>query len=135
MQADILSDPGQENVLVVEGDVLARMIIADYLRRCGYKVLEAGSGEQAIAMLSDAHIKVDVVLLDLQMSGAVDGFALSRWIKANRPEIEVILTGSVQQSADAAGKLCDDGPLPKPYHPQIVVDRIRRLRGHKQPKN
>lgn len=134
MQADILSVPDQESVLVVEGEVLARMIIADYLRKCGYKVLEAASGEQAIAILSDTQIKIDVVLSDLQMTGAIDGFALSQWIKANRPEIEVVLTGSVQQSADAAGKLCDDGPLPKPYHPQTVVNRIRRLRAGRRPK-
>ncbi len=135
MQADIVSAPDQESILVVEGEILARMIIADYLRKCGYRVLEAASGEQALAILKDTRIKIDVVLSDLQMPGARDGFTLSQWIKANRPDIEVVLTGSVQQSADAAGKLCDDGPLPKPYHPQIVVDRIRRLRARKSSKH
>jgi len=57
----------------------------------------------------------------------MDGFALSQWVRANRPGLDVILAGSVSRAASAAADLCEEGTLPKPYESQVVVDRIRRL--------
>ena len=39
----------------------------------------------------------------------------------------MILTGSVPRAAEAAAELSESGPLPKPYQPQIAVDRIKQL--------
>ena len=116
-----------ETILVVEDEVLVRMVIADYLRECGYKVIEAASGDEALQILQRRDIAVDVVFSDVEMPGGMDGFALSTWIRQNRPGLDVILTGSVPRAADAAAELCDSGPLPKPYHPQTVIARIRRM--------
>jgi len=33
----------------------------------------------------------------------------------------------VARAADAAGDLCESGPVPKPYEPQMAADRIRQL--------
>jgi hypothetical protein len=49
----------------------------------------------------------------------MDGFQLAKWLRANRPGIDVILTGNAPRAADAAAELCESGPLPKPYQPQI----------------
>ena len=117
----------QQVVLVVEDEVLVRMVISDYLRSCGYKVIEAANADEAIIILDHVEIEVDVVFSDIGMPGSMDGFQLSKWLRANRPTIDVILTGSVPRAADAAADLCDSGPLPKPYHPQIAADRIKQL--------
>ena len=117
----------EETILVVDDDVLARMVISDYLRGCGYKVLEAANADEAIAILR--HAPVDVLLSVVEMPGL--GFTLSQWVRRNRPETDVILTASVSHAANAAAELCDSGPLPRPYDPQIVVDRIRRLRANR----
>jgi CheY-like chemotaxis protein len=48
-------------VLVVEDEALIRMVVADYLRDCGYHVVAAGNGDEAIAVLkTDMHIDVMV---------------------------------------------------------------------------
>jgi hypothetical protein len=47
--------------------------------------------------------------------------------RANRPGLEVILTGSVPRAVNAAADLCEEGPMPKPYEPRSVHDRIQRL--------
>jgi hypothetical protein len=39
-------------VLVVEDEVLIRMATADYLRGCGYRVVEVGSGDEAVAVVA-----------------------------------------------------------------------------------
>lgn len=120
--------PNPETVLLVHDDVLVRMSLAAFLRECGYRVLEATSGDEALTMLKEANITIDVVFSDLQMPGPIDGFGLSRWLRANRPEMDMILAATEQRAAEAAGDMCVDGPLPKPYHPQSLVDRIKQLR-------
>jgi len=114
-------------VLTVEDDVLIRMAIAEYLRDCGYTVIEAASGEEAKAVF-EAKVKVDVVFSDVQMPGPTDGFALAQWVRAHHPGVGVILTSGVARAADAAEDLCGEGPLmPKPYELTDVEGRIRRL--------
>jgi len=122
------ADAPSPTVLVVEDEVLIRLVIADYLRDCGYKVHEAVSGEEAIAILQAPEVSIDVVFSDVEMPGSMDGFALARWVRANKPGMEVILTSGIERSADIAATLCEAGPLmKKPYSSQDVVDRLRQL--------
>lgn len=117
-----------QTILVVEDEILVRLTIADYLRECGYKVHEAVNAREALAMLQSPYVAIDIVFSDVQMPGDMDGFGLARWIRANKPGVQVILTSGVERSADIAASLCEAGPLlMKPYPPQDVVDRIRRL--------
>ncbi len=115
-------------ILIVEDEVLIRLVVADYLRECGFRVHEAASADEAVAVLQSADISVDVVFSDVEMPGAMDGFALARWVRENRPGTEVILTSGIARSAEIAGGLCEAGPmLAKPYQPQGVVERIKQL--------
>jgi CheY-like chemotaxis protein len=123
-----------ETVLVVEDEVLLRLIIAEYLRDCGYKVIEAADADEAVLVLKQPDLVIDVLFTDIEMSGSMDGFALAQWSRSNRPGLEVILTGTVPRAVNAAANLCEEGPLPKPYEPQSVHDRIRRLLAARPPK-
>jgi len=117
----------QEIILVVEDDVLIRMPIAQYLRDCGYKVIEAVNADEAMTVLSHQETNVDIVFSDIEIPGPIDGFGLAKWVREHRPGIDVILTGTVPRSVDAAKELCDESPIPKPYEAQAVHDHIRRL--------
>jgi len=114
-------------VLVVEDDMMVRMPIAEYLRDCGYNVLEAGDAAEAIATVH-ASAAISVVFSDVRMPGAMDGFGLARWLRANHPDIAVILTsgynGSRSLSLDVAQgvKLIE-----KPYSQAQVARRIKDL--------
>jgi DNA-binding NtrC family response regulator len=56
----------------------------------------------------------------------MDGFGLARWIRANRPDINVILASGEAKKADAAKELCENAPLfEKPYDLEAVVTKIR----------
>ncbi|MCW0235676.1 MAG: response regulator [Ferrovibrio sp.] len=114
-------------VLVVEDEVLVRMVIAEYLRDCGYVVIEAGNAKEAVALFQ-ADIEVDVVFTDVQMPGEMDGFGLARWVRQTRPGVDVIITSGAAKAADAAAGLCEDGPfMQKPYEAEDVIRRIRQL--------
>ena len=116
-----------QTVIVAESDIFARMVLAQFLRECGYEVLEAATSDDVLALLRSER-KIDVLLLDAQISGGLAGFTLTRHVRENFPDTEIALTFGIAKSAEKAGKICDKGPLERPYHPQEIVTRIRRLR-------
>ncbi|HVL72467.1 MAG TPA: response regulator [Beijerinckiaceae bacterium] len=121
--------PGKPpSVLVVEDEVLVRLVIAEYLRLCGYRVLEAANADEAVLVLKHPDFGIGVVFTDVDMPGSMDGFGLARWVRRHRPGLAVVLAGTLARAAEAAGELCQEGPaMAKPYEPQAVADRIRRL--------
>lgn len=115
-------------VLVVEPSILARLVLCDYLRECGYRVLEASNATEAIAVLDESGLPIDVVLSEVQLPGDMDGFTFSRHVRQKHPQIQMLLAGTVAKAADVAAEICEDGPLlAKPYDQQLVLDRIKRL--------
>lgn len=115
-------------LMIVETDLVARHPLAEYLRQCGYKVLEASNSDEAMTLLTRAKVAISIVLCDVRSPGKVDGFGLARWLRENQPQIQVILAGSMARAAEKAGDLCEDGPLlAKPYDHALLLDRIKRL--------
>ena len=117
----------QETILLVEDEVLVRMPIAQYLRDCGYKVIEAANADEAMTVLMHKETVVDIVFSDIEMPGAIDGFGLAKWIREHRPGLDVLLAGTVPRAVDQAKELCEQGSVPKPYEAQIVHNHIKRL--------
>lgn len=115
-----------EAVMVVEPNVLIRMTISDYLRACGYKIIEATGSREALKIL-EAGIRIHAVFAETKLEGAMSGFDLAQHIRANYPGVEVLLASSVSMAAKKAGDLCDDGPVQKPYHHDLVAKRLKLL--------
>ena len=129
-EGHFMDDP--KTVLLVDTEILSRFAIAEYLRECGYRVIEAASPEEAIVILKKTDLKVDIVLSDVASQSPVEGFSLAKWTRRNCPGVVVLMAGSVERAAELAGEICEEGPLlAKPYEPQAVVDRIRRLKAHR----
>ena len=116
-------------VLVVEDEVLIRLMIAEYLREFGYRVLEARNGEEAKRILGNGN-DVGVVFSDVRMPGSIDGLALARWISHNMPKVGVLLTSAHMGPADVAeAEPAARTLLRKPYTPNEVLQRIRGMTG------
>lgn len=114
-------------ILIVEPEILARNPLAEYLRSCGHRVLEAANGAEARQILDDATQVINVVLADVD-SPDQSGFVLASWLRRARPDIHVVLAGTVAKVAAEAGELCREGPaIAKPYDHRIVLDHIKRL--------
>jgi CheY-like chemotaxis protein len=130
-----LSSPPISTVLLVEDDVILRLGLAEYLRSCGYRVIEAASLNEAQLVLEKGPA-VHVLLADAQLEGPDRedrgaGFALSAWVKRNRPDITVVLTGGLASKTDAAAKLCQerDGA---PYDVGELKQRIEGMRARQR---
>jgi CheY-like chemotaxis protein len=119
------ADTRTQTVLLAEDDVLLRMPLAEFLRGCGYRVLEATSADEAIQLIEDETFSLDVVVSNVEIAG--DGFGIAKWIRNNKPDLDLILTGTPKRAADVASSLCENGPLPAPYDSQILHRRLLRL--------
>lgn len=116
-------------VMVVEPEILTRMVIADYLRECGYKVIEGVNANDVFVVLRSPDAdKVNIILTEVNLSGGIDGFKLAQQVRQNHPGVEVIITSGAANAANRASNLCDEGPLGNPYHSQEVVQRIKMLK-------
>jgi DNA-binding NtrC family response regulator len=116
--------PASPVVLLVDGQDDIRSALAEYLRECGYKVVEAKDGKQAKDALKGTQPKVHVALIDAATVGG--GYALRNWIMSRRPSVEVILTGSAHSTLRGASDVCKEGPaIEKPYHHSRLLARIR----------
>ena len=112
-------------VLLVEGDIIVRHPLAEYLRECGFTVLEAANGDEAMRALKTPELSIEFVLADMMTPGS--GFSLRQWIRTENLPVEVILAGSIEKAVEHAGTLCNEGPaLAKPYDHLLVLDHIRQ---------
>jgi len=115
-------------ILIVEDEVLIRLVLADFLRGCGFRVVEAASATEAIAVLESGQA-VELVLSDIEMPGEMDGFGLAQWVRTHRAGLPIVLTSGIARKVNEAGKVCkEEGSfLPKPYDLGDVERTIRRL--------
>lgn len=119
-------------MLIIDGDILSRHAIADYLRHCGYAVVEAANTDEAFLALGEVTLSIDVIVCDIASLPSADGFELAKWVRQNRPELKVKLAGGVEKAAQVALELCEGGPhLKRPYEPEAIIDYVKRLRATK----
>jgi two-component system, cell cycle response regulator DivK len=116
-----------KRILVVEDQEDNRQIIRDMLTFTDYEVMEAESGEAALAVV--AIQRPDLILMDIQLP-VMDGYEATRRIKADPAlrSIPIIAVtaytlGGEKQKAQAAG--CD-GYVLKPYSPRQLLAKIRQ---------
>ena len=114
--------PSHARVLVVEDEPLLRMFNADMLIDAGFDVLEAADAVEALHLL-ETNDDIRVVFTDVEMPGALDGFALAQRIEAQWPEIGVLVTSGRRYPNEVftAAQRCF---VPKPFRVAQVVELI-----------
>ena len=112
-------------VVVVEDEILLRLLVSDELRAAGFEVIEAASGEEAIGLLGIAT-KIDVVLTDIQLGGPIDGYAVAAEFRKRHPQIKVLIASGTAK-LDATDV---DATFIKPYNLHGIVARLNQLFSH-----
>ncbi|HEX6896661.1 MAG TPA: PAS domain S-box protein [Bryobacteraceae bacterium] len=116
-----------EQILVVEDDAGIRMLAASVLREQGYLVLEAESGEAALA-LGAALESVDLLLTDIVMRG-INGRKLAEQLMGAYPHLRVLFMSGYTDSAITQQGVLDPGSnfLAKPFQPEDLLAKIAGL--------
>ena len=120
-------------VLVVEDELLIRNSIVEYLRERDCLVLEAQSGEQALAML-DVNRRIDAVFTDIQLSGDLSGWDVGKACRGIWSDIAIVYTSgqAFQYGQSVPGSIFID----KPYLHEQVFNACRSLcNGDSPPPN
>ena len=116
-------------ILVVEDDPSLAKLEANFLAAHGYSVEVVGSGEQAISLLGQRI--PDLVVLDLELSGVLNGWNVLQTLRLRTP-IPVLLTTSLNPEVRKYLRSCGESRftldhLPKPYPMQALLKRIKRM--------
>lgn len=104
-----MADIVEEHILLVESDILIRQPLAEYLRGCGYKVVEAAGVTEARKLLIEGEFRIDIVLADVD-SDQSGTFELAKWIRGQISGRRSDVGGHDRESYADCGK-----PLRKRY--------------------
>lgn len=116
-----------KKILVVEDEVAIREFEVINLKRAGYETVEAGSGEEALALYEEQE-NFDIALLDISMPG-MDGLALCKELRQRSPALGIImLTARTQEMDKIRGLMLGaDDYITKPFSPSELLARVDSL--------
>ena len=116
-----------KKVLILEDEVSIRSFVVINLKRAGYDVVEAGTGEEALELLK-SNPDVGVAILDIMLPG-IDGFEVCRSIRATDKKIGIIMLTARSQEMDKITVLMTgaDDYMTKPFSPAELTARIDAL--------
>ena len=116
-----------KKVLILEDEVSIRSFVVINLKRAGYDVVEAGTGEEALELLK-SNPDVGVAILDIMLPG-IDGFEVCRSIRATDKKIGIIMLTARSQEMDKITGLMTgaDDYMTKPFSPAELTARIDAL--------
>ena len=117
-----------KRILVCEDEASIRDFVVINLKRSGYEVVEAGSGEEALQKFEDYKGDVDIALLDIMLPG-MDGFAVCKELRQKSSSMGIIILTARTQEMEKVGGLMmgADDYVTKPVSPSELMARVDAL--------
>jgi two-component system, cell cycle sensor histidine kinase and response regulator CckA len=118
---------GKETVLVVEDEPAVRQFTSHVLRLCGYTVLVAASGVDALELWKERKDDIDLVVTDMIMPNGMTGRQLVERLRSETPDIKVIFTSGYSTDVAGEGSVLGSGAsfLHKPYPAGKLAEIVR----------
>ncbi len=119
---------GQETILLVEDEDSVRRLVRRMLRRGGYTVLEAGDGEEALAVAERHAGRIDLVVTDLVMP-RMSGRELAASLATLRPDARILFMSGYTDEAVIRHGIQEPGTafVHKPFTATALAERVREL--------
>ena len=118
---------GTETILIVEDEPVLRDMTRDILEASGYKILEAASGKEALAVWNQAGSPIDLLLTDMMMPGGVSGVELAEQLLALRSSLKVLFISGYADHEISPEVLARTGALflQKPFSQSVLARTVR----------
>jgi CheY-like chemotaxis protein len=118
---------GNETILVVEDEPVLRDMAHLILQDCGYHVLEAGSGAEALQVWDRHPGGIHLILTDVVMPGGMTGRDLAVKLMARHPSLKIIFTSgyNVEETNTDFFRRCGALFLQKPYTRPKLAKAVR----------
>lgn len=88
--------PSRPAALIVEDQPFVGMVASDILKESGFDTFHAYDADAA-AQLLDEHPEIELMLTEAQLPGTIDGLELCRRVSTERPDVQLVLTGTSPQ--------------------------------------
>ena len=117
---------GSDTIIVVEDDHNISDLVAMYLRREGFRVLQADDAERGLSYIERENAKL--LIVDIGLPGALDGLELCRQVRKSSDVPVIILTARDDEIDRVLGlELGADDYVTKPFSPRELVARVRAI--------
>ncbi len=124
-RAEVARPRGDARVMVVDDDAGLRHLMGQVLRRNGYEVLEAASGEEALTLLEGEA--VDLLVSDVVMEG-LGGPELARRIQGLHPQVVIVMVSGTHGPEVLEGLTPGSAAfVAKPFKPSALIDQAHEL--------
>lgn len=125
--AMIDDSPTEGIILLVEDEAPVRAFASRALQMRGFTVLEAETGEEALSILADQNLKVDVFVTDVAMPG-MDGPSWVKQARQMRPHVRVVFVSGYAQEdfADTQARIPNSVFLSKPFSLVHLTETVQR---------
>ena len=122
---------GGETILIVEDDDALRTVACRSLVQCGYEVLEASDGQEALRLCAQHDGRIHLVVSDMVMP-EMSGSELAELIAESFPEVRVLLMSGYTRDEAARRGIASErySFLEKPFTPTKLAARVRELLDH-----
>lgn len=119
---------GSETILVVDDEEALLELVEESLQELGYQVLTAGSGQQALKILSE-NPGIDLLISDVIMPGGLNGYELAEQATINDPQLKVMLASGYRESALTGSnkKISSAILLNKPYSLTDLAHQLKTV--------
>jgi len=115
-------------VLLVDDEPEVRALAGEILRRVGYTLLEAGSGEEALTVADKHGSPIHLLVTDMMMPG-MNGRELAERMRSLGPGLPVLYISGYVRDADARAALFGNQStfVSKPFTPETLTEKVREL--------
>jgi PAS domain S-box-containing protein len=125
-----VASSGTETVLLVEDHLQVRILAAKVLRECGYEVLEASSGDEALSVASEYAGRIHLLLTDVVMPN-MGGKELAEEIKRTRKDTKILFASGYTGDALLLKGVIETRAafIQKPFTPDTLANKVRQVLG------
>jgi two-component system, response regulator PdtaR len=118
---------GKRVILVVEDEVLVRMMAVIVAEESGFEAISAATADEAIKIL-ESRSDIRLVFTDVNMPGSMNGLRLAHAVRGRWPPVELLVTSAL--GSITADDLPDRGRfLAKPYDVATLSDAFQQMAG------
>jgi PAS domain S-box-containing protein len=118
---------GQERLLVVEDDPAVRAVTVRALGDAGYRLQVATCGAEALELFDHLPAPIDLVVTDVVMPG-MNGWALVEELRRRQPGLRALyVSGHNEEVLASEPRVAPGEFLPKPFTPELLLERVRAL--------
>ena len=117
--------PEQLLILLVEDELLIRVLTSDVLANAGYRVLGATTADEALTIM-EAKPQIAALVTDVKLPGTIDGFGLAHLVANRWPHVGIVIT-SAHVTPGNGDMPAGSAFLAKPYQLSALADAVQTV--------